>query len=195
MRSLRSSVALAIIVAVIPAAGLRAQVADSAAFHRGQWGMDFNAGYGFAGAGLIRFRSPTRALVLSVGGSLQTTSYDPASGYPGGNRTEVNVNLGARRYHLFAPRLYYYRTVGVEGAYTHQFSGGDAGSTEIQWNGGLFGEVGLGWLVTPHLALGAAWRLNADYYRADQRAGAQRTWTSGFTATLAQPRLTGQLYF
>jgi hypothetical protein len=56
----------------------------------------------------------------------------------------------------------------------------------------VFGEPGATWLVTPHLALGAAVRVGADYQRSTITGGrALNTWTLG----LGRVHLTGQLYF
>jgi len=174
---------------------LQAQTPDTSLFRSRQWGVDFNIGSGFAGAGLIHFRSPTRALVLDFGGSVQTST-SGTTVTTSGNIVQANVSLGARRYHPFAPRVYSYRTLGIEGNYSHSFIGGATDVTVNGWSGGLFGELGAGWLVTPHLALGAAWRLSADYGWSEARqAGVQQGKTHGLSVALGQVRLTGQLYF
>jgi hypothetical protein len=164
-------------------------------FHSGQWGVDFNIGSGFVGAGVIHFRSPTRALVLNLSGGLSTSTSATGNSISG-NVVQANVSLGARRYHPFAPRLYFYRTLGIEGNYRHSFIGGATDLTENDWSGGLFGEVGAGWLVTPHLAVGATWRFSADYGGGEVRQPGVLTGKShGFSFTLGEVRLTGQLYF
>jgi hypothetical protein len=49
--------------------------------------------------------------------------------------------------------------------------------------------------MTPHLALGGAWRLSADYMHSTETSGVLTGTTNGFTLSLGQVRLTGQLYF
>ncbi len=186
MRSLRSSVVLALAASVVAAAPLLGQAQAASPFHRGQWGVDFNVGNGFVGAGLIHFRAPDRAFVVDLNGSV-TTSTGPAQ--PTGNATTVGLSLGARRYHRFAAQLIGFRTFGLEGSYGHVFLSGSPSSTT--WTGGLFGELGGGWMVTPHLALGASWRLSADYEHLKTGAATGHSWT----ITLGHPRLTGQIYF
>jgi hypothetical protein len=193
MRSLRASCILAAVVAAIPTASLWGQTPESTGFHPRQWGMDFNISGGFVGAGLIHFTSPTQAMVLNLNGSASTTTSIGGGG--NGNSSQLNLSFGGRRYRSFAPRLYGYRTFGIEGAYQHSFFGGGVGTTMNAWMGGLFGELGAGWMVTPHLALGASWRLSADYVRTRQTAGATTTTANGFNLTLGQVQLKGQLYF
>jgi len=187
MHSLRASIVLAAVVAAIFAAPLRGQSSDSSIFHRRQWGADFDISGGFVGAGLIHFASPTRALVLALSGSVSSTG--------GGNTSQLNLSLGARRYHSFTSQLHFYRTFGIDGSFSHSFAGGTTGTTTNTWSGGLFGELGAGWLVTPHLALGAAWRLSADYEHSSWTTGAFSGSSDGFFLTLGGVRLTGQLYF
>ncbi len=191
MASLRASIVLAAVVAAIPSASLWGQTPDSAAFHRRQWGVDFDIGNGFVGAGLIHFRNPTHALVLALSGSLETIT---SGGIGGENSSALNISLGARRYHPFAPRLYYYRTLGIEGSYAHSFTSGGP-STENRWMGGPFGELGAGWLVTPHLAVGAAWGLSAQYGYSKQTAGGATATSTVFVFSFGQVQLKGQLYF
>jgi hypothetical protein len=83
----------------------------------------------------------------------------------------------------------------LDGSFSHSFAGGTTGTTTNTWGGGLFGELGAGWLVTPHLALGAAWRLSADYEHSSWTTGAFSGSSDGFFLTLGGVRLTGQLYF
>jgi hypothetical protein len=195
MRLTYASFVLAAAAATVLAGPLRAQAPDSA-FHRGQWGVDFAIGNGFAGAGLIHFRSPTRALVLNLSGSFATGSGTGATPAPGMNRSTVNVSLGARRYLPVAPHLEVFRTFGILGLYQHQFDG-SSGTTTVSWGAGVFAAAGAGWMVTPHLALGASWTLSAQFTRATI-AGSGLANPGGFNVwgvTLGTPSLTGQLYF
>lgn len=192
MRSLGITLSLAAVVAAIPAARLRAQT-PAAPFHRGQWGIDFNVANGFVGVGAIHFRSPVKALVLSLYGSASTTTFTyGGGGSTGGNANAIGVSLGARRYRAVAPRVQFSRTLGLEGSYAHTYQGG---STQNTWSGGLFGELGAAWLVTPHLGLGGAWRLSADYQHMTTKSGGVTGSGHAFTLSLGQVHLTGQIYF
>ena len=194
MPSLRTSIVLAAVVAAIPTASLWGQNPDSAGFHPRQWGVDFNIGNGFVGAGLIHFRSPTQAMVLALSGNVSSSTNTGSVG-GGGNVSRINLSLGGRHYRPFAPRLYGYRTLGIEGSYSHAFMGGSFGRTDNAVGGGVFGELGAGWLVTPHLALGAAWQLSADYVHSNETTGTDTATYNGFSVTLGQVQLRGQLYF
>ncbi len=192
MRLPCTALTLAAVLAAAPCTRLVGQVPDSV-FHHGQWGVEFVASNGVTGAGLIHFRSPTRAFVLDLSGSVATSTITSGGITNSGNISNVVVSLGARRYRSVASRVLFLRTLGLEGGYTHQFLGG--GSQEA-WLAGLFGEVGASWLVTPHLALGGAWRLSADYSHLASRSGGVTNATGhAITFTLGQVQLTGQLYF
>ena len=86
-------------------------------------------------------------------------------------------------------------TLGVDASYRHIFAASAAQPTDNTWAAGLFGDAGASWLVTPHLGLGAAWRLNLSYFH-EKASGRGPTGTaSGIQLSLNQVRLTGQLYF
>jgi len=190
MGSLRTSVVLTAVVAALAPAPLLGQRPDTSAFHRGQWGVNFNIGSGFVGAGLIHFRNPTRAFVLDLGGSVATSTGNGQFGAT--NSSAATLSLGGRRYHPFGDRLFGFRTLGIEGSFSHVFLGGPSPNTQNRWSGGVFGELGAGWLVTPHLAVGGAWRLSVDYTRSNVIGAGHN---SGWSFALGQVRLTGQIYF
>lgn len=181
--------------ATVLAGPVRAQAPDST-FHRGQWGVDFTVGGGFAGAGLIHFGGPDRALVLALSGSVTSVAGTGAGTSAAGNRSAVNVSFGARRYRPVAAHLEFFRTFGVMGLYQHEFDSAPDATTE-SWGAGVFAAVGAGWLVTPHLALGATWTLSAAFTRTTisgsgvLNPGAASAWS----VALGTPSLTGQLYF
>ena len=192
MRRRCVAVALATVLAAFSSARLVGQTPDSV-FHHGQWGVEFVASNGVTGAGLIHFRSPTRAFVLDLSGSVATSTLTSSGMTNSGNASNVVVSLGARRYRSVTTRVLFLRTLGIEGGYTHQFL---AGGSQEAWLAGLFGELGASWLVTPHLALGGAWRLSADYsHLAASSGGVTNATGHQITFTLGRVQLTGQLYF
>jgi len=83
---------------------LTAQVPDSAPFHKGQWGVDFRVGSGFAGAGALHFTSPTHAMLLDLNGGYShgsaTTVSNPAIR---GSFVSASLSLGRRAYHEVNP--------------------------------------------------------------------------------------------
>ncbi len=58
---------------------MQAQNPDSMTFRSGQWGAEFSLAGSFAGLGVQRFSTPTRAWVASVQGRLQDVSGDTDS--------------------------------------------------------------------------------------------------------------------
>jgi hypothetical protein len=55
---------------------------DSMVFRRGQWAAQFSGGSGFGSLGVLKFRSPTRPLLLDlrVTGSHGEQSFDDSAG-------------------------------------------------------------------------------------------------------------------
>ena len=60
---------------LVMATTLAAQETAVEGFRNGQWGADVFVGNGFGGAGLLRFTSPTRALVFNVSSNLDWRSF------------------------------------------------------------------------------------------------------------------------
>lgn len=90
-----------------------AQGADSAMFHRGQWGADFIIGNGFFGAGALRFTSPGHAWLVDIGADYQHTSGTQNGVKNSGNTEASSVEAGSRSYHAMNRRLYGLMTLGV----------------------------------------------------------------------------------
>lgn len=183
---------LAAAAALAPAAGAAAQTSDTTFFHPGQWGADFTVGSGFTGVGAIHFRSPTRATVYDL-----TGSYDHSSG--GGDRiSAVNgaVSIGSRAYHAVSRRVVGWTTLGLSFQYSRQHAMfGAIDQTTKGVGAGVFLDFGASWMVTPHLGLGAEWRLGASYVH-----GSVSGTTGGGTSDVVSVDLTGiglvgQLYF
>jgi hypothetical protein len=156
---MRLRVASLPLLACLPASPLTSQVADTALFHRAQWGVDFQFGGGFAGAGAIYFTSPTRAVVFDLTGQYNHSS---ASGGGQYNTANTTLGVGTRAYHYVAANVARWTTFGVSFLYTDQHSTQDSSSSVSRGvGGGLFANLGATWLVTPHLGLGAQWQVNA----------------------------------
>jgi hypothetical protein len=184
----RSSIFLVLVFSSLGAAQLSGQAADSIVFHRGQVGADFSVGNGFFGAGLIRFRSPTAALVLDFNGFYShATGSQPNLDGPA-TQSQVNLRLGSRHYAVLGSHLRRLLTFGVEGTYMHQTFGAGSSAAITGWGGGAFADLGASWFITSHLAVGASWGAAVRYLHT---SGA----SSRVTVALNRVALNGQLYF
>lgn len=173
-----------------------AQVPDSTPFHRGQWGVDFGIGAGFAAVGALHFSSPTHAMVLNL-----TSVFGHGSSAIGGPPAIITSNInaggsvGTRAYHAMDARAYRWTTLGVSMAYNWQTTTLSGVSQKLQGIGaGVFGNLGAAWLVTPHLGLGAQWQVTVSYTHTT-RSGTGSGTSNAVSVGLGQVSLTGQLYF
>lgn len=131
-------------------------------FRRGQWAAQFAMGSGFTSLGFLKFRSPTRALVFDVrlGGSHRENFFEDSSGsrFTGlDSFAFTQFRFGWRGYGGGATKVVAHHTVGVLAGFDHN-ANIDAGGFSFQengWTGGLFGDFGATYLVTPQLGLGA----------------------------------------
>jgi hypothetical protein len=156
---------LAVAAAVILPAAVQAQ---SLPFRTGQWGAEFQSG-DLTSAGVMRFFSPSTALVLNVGILSIETEEEVTSAGPGSGTTTDNsfslyaARLGFRNYSPVANRVVGFWTVGVELARGSQeqfvpdpFSGGGIQFEESETQIGVFGQLGADYQVTSNLAVGMA---------------------------------------
>ncbi len=189
-------VALALFCGILPLAATRAhaqaQAADSTGFRAGQWGAEFSLGSGAlnsTGAGVLRFTSARRALVLDVQGQL---SRDTGDGDSRQTQSGLRVRLGTRWYRSLSRNVLQSLTVGVLASHDRrewrnssliQVPAANTRSTFT--GGGAFAELGGSWMVTPQLSLGAAWQGSVQYSR-----GTQRTVSGNPTFTAPNERTT-----
>lgn len=130
-------------------------------FRRGQWAAQFQVGSSFASLGFLKFRSPTRALVLDMrlsGSHSESLETDTAATRFAGLSSQLLTQLrfGWRRYHAGAPELASHYTLGVLAGLDHRASANRVGSFEVNgWTAGLFGDVGGTYRVTSQLGIGA----------------------------------------
>lgn len=156
-----------VLVAVLPL-DVDAQATDSLPFRAGQWGAEFSATGSFGSVGLLRFRSNRSAWLIDVGGNVRSgTQSDYVTST---DRSSVDLRVGPRWYRPIGPRLMQFATVGPTIGYSYEKSSGGLAGQEIMltqhsFGAGIFGELGAAWLVTPQLALGAAWQARAGYSR------------------------------
>lgn len=183
--------ALILSVLVVLPATLPAQ---DAPFHAGQWAAQFTGG--FASFGVLKFRSPTSALLLDVrvsGGHQEVFANDTLNGIS--SQASIDLRLGKRTYHPVADKVVAQHSLGFLVGFDHfvQASPFFGTSNSNGWAAGPFVELGGVYLITPHFGIGATGTASITYNRAtgESFTGTKtRSWSlSGntgisFTATL-----------
>lgn len=165
-------------------------------FHAGQWAAQFTGGASFLSLGVIKFRSPTRALVLDVrvsGFHRELFVEDTLQSID--SEASVVLRLGRRSYRSIGDKVVVLRSLGVLGGFSHSVSSvpslGSSSSNGL--NAGLFADVGAVYLVTPHFGIGATGTASITYTHSsgESPSGIQiRSWSLGgntgitFAATL-----------
>lgn len=194
--------------AAVAAPTLSGQTADSIAFRPGQWGAEFSLGGSFAGLGVQRFSTPTRAWLASVRGRFRDVSGDMDSlssslfdfSLPQGDMQQVQLTLGHRWYRPVTQNVLQHVTVGaLAGSFREtRFRRASPDVTSRSFGGGVYAEVGAMWMVTRRLSLGAASTAQATLSRYTLKipapAGAERRSTSTRLA-FGDVRLQGALFF
>jgi len=134
----------------------------STPFRRGQWAAQFTVGSSFGSIGFLKFRSPTRALVLDVqlGGFHAESSVQDSTGasqFSGVNSGAfTQLRFGWRRYGGGEPKIATHYTFGLLAGFDHDAASGSGTSAQRNsWSWGLFGDLGATYLVTQKLGLGA----------------------------------------
>ena len=135
--------------------------AQSTPFRRGQWAAQFQAGTSFSSLGFIKFRSPTRALVLDVrlsGGHGEDLETDSSGTRFAGLQSSAFTQLrfGWRRYSGGTEDVVGHYSFGLLAGFDHSV-GVSPGyeSTRNGWTAGVFADVGGTYLVTSKFGIGA----------------------------------------
>jgi hypothetical protein len=169
-----------------------ATVRDSLGPRAGSWGAELGIG-SEQSATLLRFRSPTSALVLGVELFWLEVNED-ASAFGGpSDRTysvaNLTAQLGNRWYRSVTQAARPFTSLGVLAGYARD-PGGPG------WTAGAFAEIGASYFFTPHVSLGAAGGLQVAYARFKQEFVPGTTVsrrTVGVRASAVQ--LLGAVYF
>lgn len=138
-------------------------------FRRGQWAAQFSAGSGFASLGFLKFRSPSRALVLDVrlsGSHSEGSSTDSAgSRFTGlSSDADFDVRFGWRRYRAVDTKVASHFTFGLSAGLDHRAGRSSTSAFEDNgWSAGVFADVGGSYLVTPRFGLGARGAVTLTY--------------------------------
>ncbi len=173
-------------------------------FHKGQWAAQFQAGTAFGSLGFIKFRSPTRALVLDlrISGSHSETMVTDSSGTRFGglqSNAATQVRFGWRRYSGdgTAAKVVSHHSFGALAGFEHDVGAGPSGSSRTnRWTIGAFGDVGGTYLVTSRLGIGALATATLFYQNGISRSSfgnKLHDWSIGGSALSAS--LVATLYF
>jgi hypothetical protein len=201
------SIRLLFLAALVVPLPLSAQdstrIADTPPFHGGQWAAQFTGGPSFSSLGFIKFRSPTRALVLDVrvSGSHQEELVTDSTGthlLGVESRATVDVRLGLRRYHASGAKIVSHLSFGIVGGFTHLVASGGAFRNDGNgWDAGVFADLGASYLVTPHFGIGVTAAATISYasFLATTSAPAPKRRTWSFTGTAPSPAFVATLFF
>ena len=177
-------------------------------FRAGQWGAQFTATSGFAGAGVLRFRSPRTAWLLDATAAVSNTNSSAgsvASQVGDHSAASVATRLGLRRYG--APRgvIRSFYGGGVQASVTRTSSEvrqviglPSVKQTASSYKVGAFGELGASYFVTSQLALGARGVGTVGYDRTkleSQRSPTLETSSDGMFLQLGSVQLQVTLFF
>ena len=189
---------IAVVALVCCVHPLRAQSrADTTiGFRRGQWGVEFIPGTSFTTVGVLRFSTPARAWVLDGSGAF---NHQTGTGTGFVNESTSSVGVGAR----FGPRWYHAEFERVVRFVGLGFTGSYFGSTQSasnpyraeSWSAGAYGELGLQYLFTPHLALGVRGMLDASAFTNRSTQNNITTRATSYSFVLSSPQVIGAFYF
>lgn len=204
--STRVLLVLAILAAPLPMRAQDSPARSPLPFRRGQWAAQFSIGSGFSSLGFLKFRSPTRALVLDLrlSGAHRERSYEDSTGsYFLGLDSDAltQVRFGWRGYRGGAAKVVAHYTIGVLAGFDHNAATGLGSSAQDNtWTGGVFGDLGATYLVTPQLGLGVLGSAALSYSNGTQRVEQQNStvtkshhWQIGGSAVAAS--LVAALFF
>jgi hypothetical protein len=164
-------------------------------FRRGQWAAQFQGGSSFGSLGFIKFRSPTRALVLDVrlGGSHSELLHTDSAGTRFAGLQSLaftQLRFGWRRYAGGSAKTVAHYSLGVLAGFTHNVSASPGGESSTNaWTAGVFGDVGGTYLLTSKFGIGALAAATLSY-TSDLRIVSppkvrQRSWSIGGSAVTA----------
>jgi hypothetical protein len=134
----------------------------------GTWGAEVFIGSGGTGASLLRFMSPSRALLFGADFDVARIEDDSDGPFEqGGTITNVAARFGFRSYRESSnQRLRPVLGFGARGSYGR-------GPSEIRsWSTGVYGELGAVYFLTPNVSLGGTGEVRASYGKRKQTLSA-----------------------
>lgn len=159
------------------------------------------AGLNLASFGVLRFSSPTRALVfdLQFTGGHSRQNVQDTSGSQSLYTDDVGLmaRLGPRWYRGQGKRAVLYHTFGVIGGFRHScFGGAPGGNCSNSWTGGAYADFGGAYLVTSHLSLGASVGASFAYQHSSMRGPGLPSRTSwSYQGLISGPMFISTFYF
>ena len=133
-------------------------LAQDSPFRAGQWAAQFTGGSSFLSLGVIKFKTPARAMLLDVrvaGSHRETFANDSLQGID--SQASFDLRFGWRWYRPAADKVVTLHSLGVQVGFDHFVNASPFFGTQSQngWDGGPFGELGGVYLITPHFGVGA----------------------------------------
>ena len=158
--------------------------------------MEFIPGTSFSTVGVLRFSTLTRAWVLdaSANYSHQTAT---ATAVPdqSANSVGLSARLGPRWYHAEYERVVRFVGVGITGSYFGNSQTANSADRGESWSAGVYGELGLQYLFTPHLALGVRGSVLASRYSNYNTQNGTTSRLTSYSLSLGSPQVIGAFYF
>ena len=171
-----------------------AQGVDSLPVRAKQWGVEFTGG-DLNGAGVLRFLSARRALVVDVSASLTEENVEQLG--EESDASAAKIRLGHRWYRASSARIAQFATLGVTAyrsrteyqAIDERVPVPSSPGDKLEVAGaGAYMDVGATWWISPHVALSGAWTGSTGYYRsrrevrdlasASPRVARERAWSA-----------------
>ena len=141
-------------------------LAQDPPFRAGQWAAQFAGGASFVSIGAIKFKSPTRALVLDLrvsGFHREGFTADTLDGI--NSQASISLLIGRRWYRPAADKVVVQHSLGIQGGFQHFVSIDPflGKASQNGWGGGPFAELGAVYLITPHFGIGATGTASITY--------------------------------
>ena len=165
----------------------------STPFHAGQWALQGDLNGQFA-LGLLRFASPTRALLLTVGGSASRRTTEYPSSAPVQDLEQrtwagsAQASAGVRNYRPVTSVVAVFNTIGLGGTYQRFFDGHTLG-------GGPFVDLGGQYLLGERFSFGVSSGLSLNYSKTNFGPSSLSPSDDALTVNVGNTRVSATVYF
>jgi len=172
-------------------------------FRPGQWALQFGGSLNLVTLGIMRFSGPRSAWLLNLDVTGQflngTVSNGGGSSDANDHSFFLQAGVGKRFYQSVHSKVRSFQSIGVVGGYMNQDVTFGVGltSTSKQWFGGLQGQLGGAYWLTPNISLGGTASASASYTHREtvQPAGASALKQHGIAISGVNVALVLGLYF
>jgi len=175
---------------------------DSAAFHAGQWAVQFGGGLNLFSLGALKFTGPRRAWLLDVGVSAVIVNGKLTDTFGGGTTdandhfTGLNVRVGRRFYGGGRGKITPFHSLALEGGYQNREIKQATGRlVTSQSYGGVYWEVGAAYRIAPALSVGGTASISGGYLHRRQEDPTLVFKGHGFYFDGVQVQLVVGIYF